>query len=193
MILTGPNGCGKSTFMKSTAFSIIIAQALGIAPCQNATISIFKEIVTSIGVKEDLGKGVSTFMAQQNRITQMHNTVSNLKENEFVLLLGDEVYNGTTEILGAKLVYDFCRYIGNIKNVVSIWATHFDRPAKLENDMPGIFTNYHVELLEPEIGKFIRTFKLVKGANEWWFNDPEKAERFVMWLENYKLDKASYA
>ena len=58
-------------------------------------------------------------------------------------------------------------------------ATHFLKPTDLEHDTNHAFVNYHVELLEPELGQFIRTFKLVPHANLWWFgkNETDAAQR----------------
>ncbi|MCL4361389.1 hypothetical protein M1446_03475 [Candidatus Dependentiae bacterium] len=182
MMLTGPNGCGKSTIIKTLAHVILIAQTFGIAPADSVTLTPFARIMTAISVKEDLGNNMSTFMAQQYRMESIKTEVQNLNNQKHNLVLVDEGFSGTTELLGAQLFYDFGQGIISNNNI-SLLATHFEKPAYLEKDTNGVYKNYHVELLEPATGQFVRTFKLVEGANNWWFNDKEKASRFANWLK----------
>lgn len=181
MMLTGPGGCGKSTSMKELCTDIVLAQTLGITSADSMEISPYSKICTAIGVEEDLSRNKSKFMAQQERMKQIEAIMDN-NINKFVFIAVDECYNGTTEILGAKLLNQFAIKAGKSEHTTSIISTHFRIGGDVKN-----FSNYQVELLEPVLGKFKRTFRLLEGVCDWWLHDPEKAARFASWLHGMEV------
>ena len=46
--IVGPNGCGKSTIIKTLAHVILMAQTFGIAPAQEVALTPFAKIMTAI-------------------------------------------------------------------------------------------------------------------------------------------------
>ncbi len=180
MMLTGPGGCGKSTSMKELCNNIIMAQTLGIAPADSMELAPYSKICTAIGVEEDLSRNKSKFMAQQERMNNIEKTID--ETDRLVFIAVDECYNGTTEILGAKLLYNFALKAGQSEHTTSIISTHFRVGAEVPN-----FSNFQVELLEPTPGKFKRTFRLLDGVCEWWLHDAEKAARFARWLHGMEM------
>lgn len=183
MMITGPHGCGKSTVMKSIAFCIILAQVFGIAPADQAIIALYDRIITYLNIKENLELGLSTFMAECRRVDEIEHTLKSLKHGELAFVLMDEVFKGTMEEEGAKRLYNFGKVACTIPQSLCIIATHFKKPTDIQEETNGKMVNYFVELLEPQPGEFVRTFKLLEGKNEWWFNDAAKRERFINWLK----------
>ncbi len=182
IMLTGPHGGGKSTFMKSVAYSMILAQTFGIAPARKARITIFNKLNSYANIKEDLAVGQSTFMAEKKRVDETLAVLTGLKEGQLSFTVMDEVFKGTMEAEGSVRLHRFGKAIAHIPESMCIIATHFERPAHLEEETNGEFTNYHVGLIEQDDHTFHRTFKLVKGKNDWWFGDPQKRERYIEWL-----------
>lgn len=182
VLLTGPHGGGKSTFMKSVAYAILMGQTFGIAPAARATMTMFDRINSYVNIKEDLAAGQSTFMAEKKRVDEISAVLTHLKPEQLSFTIMDEVFKGTMEDEGSRRLYKFGQLIAPIQNSMSMIATHFEKPAVLETETNGDFTNYHVGLIEQADKTFIRTFKLVKGKNEWWFNDKDKRERYIDWL-----------
>ena len=185
IMLTGPGGCGKSTSMKELCNNIIMAQTLGIAPAESIELAPYSKICTAIGVEEDLSRNKSKFMAQQERMNNIEKIIDETaattkldgENDKLVFIAVDECYNGTTEILGAKLLYNFALKASRAEHTTSIISTHFRVGAEVPN-----FSNFQVELLEPSWGKFKRTFKLLDGVCDWWLHDADKAARFARWL-----------
>lgn len=185
IMLTGPHGGGKSTFMKSIAYSIILSQTFGIAPAQRGVMTVFDRINSYVNIKENLAAGQSTFMAEMDRVKEILGVLKKLESGQKSFTIMDEVFKGTMEDEGSRRLYNFGKEISNIQQNICIVATHFNKPADLEKDTNGEFTNYHVGLIEQEDHSWVRTFKLIKGKNEWWFNDPEKRERYIDWLTSF--------
>ncbi len=183
MHLAGSNGCGKSTTMKSIAFAVVMAQTFGIAPAKEMILAPFSRILVYLDEKEDIHKGLSTFMAEKQKLDAVCKSITNLAPGERSFALMDETIKGTVEASAEKLVYEALKGIANSRQSVVIVATHFFEPTKLEADT-GRFTNFHVGVLEHADGTFTRTYELLRGSPEWWFSDAGKRERFINWLMN---------
>ena len=181
VVITGPNGCGKSTFLKMIGHMVILAQSWGIVPAQNARLSIFTGIRTGLNPREDLQHSISTFMAQKHRMNELYKFINGAHEYGHHLVLIDEPYRGTVDVESARRIYLFGCDIATTPCVVAM-ATHVQRPIDLAKDTNGRFDNYHVEILEQTPGAFKRTFKLKSGPAMWWFEDAERRARFVDWV-----------
>ena len=190
IVLTGPNGGGKSTIMKAIAYAALLAQSWGIVPAYSAKISLFDGIRTSLNTQEDIRQGLSTFMAEKFRIDGIKKFLKEHQGKKTLILL-DEPYSGTVESEAAYRVNILGHELAGMPDCALIMATHLKEPIRLVDETLGAFANYQVELLEQADGSFIRTFKLLPGAATWWFNDMRKRSRFVDQLiaeEEDKLD-----
>lgn len=184
ILLTGPHGCGKSTAMKAIAYSLILSQTFGIAAAKEAHITIFDTIHTYLNIKENVDQKMSTFMAESLRIDQISTTLMSIKPKHKSFVIMDEALKGTMEEEGAQRLYEFGKKIFNLPNNLCIMATHFEKVSDLEQDLTNRVRNYHVGLEEPELGSFVRTYQLIPGKNQWWFEDAHKRGRFIDWLTN---------
>jgi DNA mismatch repair ATPase MutS len=180
IVLTGPNGSGKSTVMKSVCHAIIMAQAWGLCPAHEATLSIFAGLRSSLSPREDLQQNISTFMAEKRRIDDIKYYIDSAatdKKPIFVVL--DEPYRGTVESEAAYRIDLFARHIQHANYCMAIMATHLEQPTLLEQETKGVFANYQLGLEELASGRFVRTFQLLPGFAQWWFTDPIKRRRFI--------------
>ena len=187
MMLTGPHGCGKTTSMKSIAYLYIMGQSIGLVPATQATIAPLTSIATYLNITDNLAKGMSSFMAEKQRIKELTHLAKNLTTGDCCLMLIDEPYAKTLQVVGEGRVYRFAKELYNIPQLSMLLASHFEKPAILEDETGGIIENYQPELLEPKPGLFIRTFKILKGKAEWWFNNAQRREDFIDWLGEEKI------
>lgn len=179
VVFTGPNGSGKSTVMKGIALNIVLAQSWGIASADEAIMTPFYGVRTYLHIQEDLPTKKSSFMKETEKVQEMLDYSKNLEKGQFAFFLIDEPYTGTIEVEAAQRVVDFGKELANNQNVMSVIATHLEKPIQLSDS--GKFKNLHLELLELD-DSFIKTFKLVEGPANWWFEDAEKRKKFVDWL-----------
>lgn len=183
LLLTGPHGSGKSSFMRETMYMVVLGQTFGVAPATSCKMTPFSKLTTYLNIKEDYAQKLSTFMAERKRVDFIRDTINNLNNGEFCFSIMDEVFKGTMEEEGAKRVYRFGSEIAKSSQSICLMATHFNYPTILERETNGKFVNFHVGLQEHSNGLFDRMFKLVSGKNEWWFNDSNKRDRFIEWLQ----------
>jgi len=184
-IVTGPNGGGKSTFMITVAFNVLLAR-LGIVAADEAEIAEFAQIRTSLRPQQDIKSGLSAFMAEHKRVAQVKKCINNCDGNILVLL--DEPYKGTVEVESASRVYKFGKEIAAKSHCMLLLATHLRKPIELQADTAGIFTNYQMGYIETKSTLFKRTFKILDGPAIWWFDDAEKRSRFIDWLCEQEIE-----
>jgi hypothetical protein len=182
IIITGPNGGGKSTVLKTEGVIAVLAQGWGIVPAKNVQQVILKSIRTSLAPHEDLSKGLSTFMAEKKVMGQLFDDICNSDANHPMLVLIDEPYKGTVEDETAKRIYQFGKDVAEFPSALVALATHVKKPILLERDTGGIFGNYQVKIREKSLGVFERLFKLEKGPAMWWFEDENQRSRFIDWI-----------
>ena len=103
-IITGSNMSGKTSFMKTIAINLILAYNGTYVNSERFTCPLAK-IFTSINVKDDIGKGVSTFYGELQRIKNILDYSKN--NNDKLIVFIDEIFKGTNyndRIIGAKEV-----------------------------------------------------------------------------------------
>ncbi len=185
VIITGPNGGGKSTWLKAAGQAVVLAQAWGIAPARHAHMSIFDAVRTSLEPRENLAGGISKFMAQKESMDKIQRFVLEEK-NKVALILLDEPYDGTVTDEIARRAGEFCDNVVTSNNCLAIIATHV-MPTLANEKMYGW---YHVDIAEPKRGEFRRTFRLRSGLAKRWFHDQAWRGRFIDWLSIEMRKKA---
>jgi hypothetical protein len=181
IVITGPNGGGKSTILK-TFIAPILAQSWGIVPAKVARQTIFAEIRTNIASGEDLERGLSRGMAGIKIMDELLQDIQESNNQQGLLVLIDEPYSGMVDVEAAKRIYQFGKKIAPYSQALVVMATHTQKPIELAQEMPNIFANYQVKINEKRLGIFERLFKLEPGPALWWFNDEGKRGRFVDWI-----------
>jgi len=178
-VFTGPNGLGKTTSMITIALNVLLSR-LGIAAADEATMSNFAKIRTSLAPLSDITKGLSSFMAEQKRVQEVRKDILDCEGKILVLL--DEPYKGTVEAESAERVRKFGNEVSNIPKCSLLMATHLEKPILLSDDTKGIFANFQMYAGDKKDGTFVRTFKLKDGPAMWWFHDAKKRGKFIDWL-----------
>ena len=154
-IITGSNMSGKSSFMKTIAVNLILANC-GSNVCATSFTFTFLRMFTSIKVSDDINKNISTFYGELLRIK---NIIDYSKEITYPMIVFiDEIFKGTNyndRIFGAKEIIKLLSTL----NCTVIISTHDFELCQIENK--SIY-NYHFEE-RYENGNIVFDYKLLKG------------------------------
>lgn len=186
MMITGPHGCGKTTSMKSIAYAYILGQSILLVWGDKAYFVPLTKIGTYLNITDNLAAGISSFMAEKQRIKELRAMAKDLVPHDYCLMLVDEPYAKTLQIVGEERVFNFVQELYHIPQLMMLVATHFEKPSLLEEESHGMVENYQPELRELTPGMFERTFKILKGKATWWFNDARRRSDFIDWLGEVK-------
>ncbi len=136
LMITGSNMSGKSSFMRTVGINLSLMNA---GTYVNARVfrAPFMRIAASIGIRDDISQGVSTFYGE---LMRMKKIFEEAEKNEFPMMIFiDEIFKGTNyndRIFGAKAMVD---KLGKLDGITMI-TTHDFELCDIEN--PKI-ENYH--------------------------------------------------
>ncbi len=154
-IITGSNMSGKTSFMRTIGINLVLAYIGTFVNAQEFTCPIMK-IFTSINVKDDIKKGISTFYGELKRIK---NILDHDKEKEIPLIIFiDEIFKGTNyndRIFGAKEVL---KKLASLNCIVFLTTHDFELCEIKEKKI----NNYHFEEFYKE-NKIYFDYKIKQG------------------------------
>jgi hypothetical protein len=140
LIITGSNMSGKSTLMRTVGANLVLAYA-GAPVCASAFRCGRVEVHTSMRLKDDLEKRISSFYAELLRIKGVADAA---KAGSRVLFLIDEIFRGTNSKdrhAGAMAVL---KQLHGLK-ASGLVSTHDLELARLEEMQPDSFRNFHFQ------------------------------------------------
>ena len=161
LIITGANMAGKSTYMRSVALTVVMAQAGSFVPAAHARIGIVDRIFSRVGAFDDLASGQSTFMVE---MIELANILNNMTPRSLVIL--DEIGRGTSTLDGyciARAVLEFLHGKGT-SGPKTLFATHFHEIASAEQDLKRVRTFHFAVKDTGDDVIFLR--KLIPGATD---------------------------
>ncbi len=142
-VLTGPNMGGKSTFLRQTALTVVMAQMGSFVPAREAKIGLVDRVFTRVGASDQILRGQSTFMVEMQETAQIlrHATARSL-----VLL--DEIGRGTATFDGLSIAWAVAEHVAaSGAGPKTIFATHYHELVDLAADFPSV-GNIHVSARE---------------------------------------------
>ncbi|XP_046326670.2 mutS protein homolog 5-like [Haliotis rufescens] len=104
-LLTGPNACGKSVYLKQIALIVYMAQIGSFVPAERAVIGMVDRIFTRVKSLESVSLGLSTFMLDINQMAEALRSA-----NERSLVIVDEFGKGTETTDGLSLLCSCLKY-----------------------------------------------------------------------------------
>ena len=119
---------GKSTILRQTALTVLMAQMGGFVPAEKAVIGIVDRIFTRVGASDDLAGGRSTFMVEMNETA---NILRHSSPKSLVVL--DEIGRGTSTYDGLSIAWAVAEALHDRagKGVRTLFATHYHELTEL--------------------------------------------------------------
>jgi hypothetical protein len=123
-LLTAPNTSGKSTFLRSNAIIVILAQAGCYVPAQAARVGIVDRVFSRVGASDDLPGARSTFMVEMEEAAAFLTQATPRS-----LVIVDELGRGTSPEEGLAIAWATLEELARI-GCRALFATHFHRLVK---------------------------------------------------------------
>lgn len=156
IVLTGPNMAGKSTFLRQTALTAILAQCGAYVPAKRARLGLCDRIFARIGAKDELALGQSTFMVE---MVESANILNHAGPRSLVIL--DEVGRGTSTFDGLAIAWAMVESLAGVR-AKTLFATHYHQLNTLQDELPGV-ANFRVAV--EEVGdEIVWTHRVLPGG-----------------------------
>ena len=165
MIITGPNGSGKTTMLKTTMINIIFTQQIGAGFYQNCTLNPYTHIFSYLNIP-DTSSYDSLFQAEARRCKVILDDIQNYTEkNGFRhFYIFDEIFSGTSPTQAEKLIYHYLSYLCKRDNVDFCLTSHHIKACKQLKKNEKI-QNYKMIVEELEDHHIKYTYKMKKGIS----------------------------
>jgi len=140
ILVTGSNMSGKTTFLRTTGVNLLLAQC-GAPVCAASFSFTPMQLLTSLRVSDSLQEHTSYFMAELKKLQRI---IHRIQENIPSLVLIDEILRGTNS---DDKTYGSEQFIRKLLQYpcLSFFATHDLSLGGLEQELPGLVSNYCFE------------------------------------------------
>ncbi|KAG6841043.1 hypothetical protein C0991_002351 [Blastosporella zonata] len=159
VLLTGPNMAGKSTCMRMTATSVIMAQLGMLVPASRARLCPVDAIITRMGAYDNMFSNASTFKVELDECCKI---LRDATPKSLVIL--DELGRGTSTYDGMAIAGAVLHQLATHTLPLSFFATHY---GSLTDDFayhPNIRNMHMSTIVDDEKRDLVFLFKLIEGA-----------------------------
>ncbi len=157
ILLTGSNASGKSTFLKTVALNVILAQTLHTCMASYYSAPLYR-VYSSMSLRDDIQSGESYYMVEIRAIKRI---LDGTRENTMpVICFVDEVLRGTNTIERIAASTQILRSLYD-RGTLCFAATHDIELTELLQD---VYENYHFEE-EIRDGDVVFPYQLLHGKS----------------------------
>lgn len=155
-IITGSNASGKSTYIKTVAINVILAQNIHTCMAKQMVLP-YARVITSMAVRDNLMAGESYYIKE---IKYLKRIIENLSKERLVICVIDEILRGTNTEERIAASASILKFLYQ-KNCFVIVASHdFELTQILDN----VYDNYHfTEKIQERDISF--DYKIYNGAS----------------------------
>lgn len=133
LLITGPNMGGKSTYLRTAAMLVLMAQMGSFVPADSLRFGLVDRIYTRIGASDNVARGRSTFMVEMTETATILNTATRRS-----LILLDEMGRGTATFDGLSLAWATVEFLHAETGARTLFATHYHELTMLAEKLPRV-------------------------------------------------------
>jgi archaellin len=165
MVITAPNGSGKTTVLKTTMINIIFSQQFGVGFYKSCVINPYTHIYSYLNIP-DTSNYDSLFQSEARRCKEILDNIRNYGEQDNCrhFYIFDEIFSGTSPRQAEKLIYSYLKYICKYKNVNFCLTSHHTRACKKLRKISNI-CNYKMMVIQNADHSIKYTYKMKKGIS----------------------------
>jgi hypothetical protein len=141
LIISGPNAGGKTTYVKSLLWNIILGQSIGLVYGSYGILKPFDAILHHHRVIDNLGD-TSLFQAEMKKLKE---TFSTLETYQHIIYFLDEPFHSTHPLDGAAMLKSVLYYFSTKQNLTTVLTSHYFSIQDIETDLPNKYINLSVK------------------------------------------------
>ncbi|KAH9888285.1 muts domain V-domain-containing protein [Xylariomycetidae sp. FL2044] len=138
-LITGPNMGGKSSYVRSVALLVLLAQIGSYVPASSLTLTLVDAIHTRMGASDNLFRGESTFMVE---VSETARILRSATPRSLVIL--DELGRGTSTHDGAAIAQAVLQHVAEETRCLTLFITHYQSLARVAEGLGGKVWNVHM-------------------------------------------------
>ncbi|KAK4180755.1 muts domain V-domain-containing protein [Triangularia setosa] len=144
-LITGPNMGGKSSYVRSVALLVLLAQIGSYVPATSLTLTPCDAIFTRMGARDNLFAGESTFMVE---VSETASILRSATPRSLIIL--DELGRGTSTHDGAAIAHAVLDYVVKEVKCLTLFITHYQNLARValglgDGRVRCVHMRFHVE------------------------------------------------
>jgi hypothetical protein len=166
LVITGPNGSGKTSQLKATAINIIFTQQFGVGFYESCELAPYTHIHSYLNIPDTSGRD-SLFQAEARRCKEILDIIETSPiDDARHFAVFDELFSGTNAEEATSASYAFLKYLQKKPNVDFILTTHFEKLCK------RIHKSKHMRIANRKMEAFVTgndikfTYKLKDGYSK---------------------------
>lgn len=141
VLITGSNMSGKTTFIRTIAVNVILAQSI-YTVCAESYKANFLNVLTSIGISDSILLGKSYYLEE---LESVYNFIERSNESEVTnLFVMDELFKGTNTVERIAAGQAVLEYLSRGKNIIMVSTHDLELPRLLNS-------NYNLYYFEEEV------------------------------------------
>jgi hypothetical protein len=163
LVITGPNGSGKTSQLKATAINVIFTQQFGAGFYESCELAPYTHIHSYLNIPDTSGRD-SLFQAEARRCKEILDIIEiPASDDTRHFAVFDELFSGTNAEEATSASYAFLKYLQKKSNVDFILTTHFEKLCK------RIHKSKHMRIVNQKMEAFVDgnnirfTYKLKDG------------------------------
>jgi DNA mismatch repair ATPase MutS len=161
LIISGPNAGGKTTYIKSLLWNILLGQSFGIIYSSYGQIKIYDAFLHHHRVK-DITHDQSLFQAEMNKIKETLDITDRYHSSIYFM---DEPLHSTHPVDGASLLASLLEYLGPHEKLRILVTSHYFSIQELEKELPKYYHNLCVKA-KIEADRIFFDYQLYRGGSE---------------------------